>query len=109
LRIIFQGSVRKRFFNEIKNKTVTQGKREYVLLGIPQPNGNLSLAGIKFTFSYSFPEKGNQLKHPLDQDIDYTVKVNPLTIERHYQEHLVLRTVGNTGLIGKYDYKVASA
>ncbi len=96
------GSVRKRFLKHIKNKTVTKGKREYVLLGVPQPDGNLSLVGIEFAnFRSSFQKKRSHFKHPLDQAIDYTVKVTPLTIERHYQEHLVLRTGGDIGLIGK--------
>ena len=96
------GSIRKRFFKHIKNQTVPHGKREYVLLGVPQPDGNLSLVGIEFAdFRSRSQKKGNQLKHPLDQAINYTVKVTPLTIERHYQEHLVLRTGGDIGLIGK--------
>ncbi|MEW5953164.1 MAG: E2/UBC family protein [Bacillota bacterium] len=96
------GSIRKRFFKHIKKQTVSHGKKEYLLLGVPQPDGNISLVGIEFNdFRLHSNKKGSQLKHPLDESLGYTVNVVPLTIERHYQDHLVLRTGGDIGFTGK--------
>lgn len=96
------GSVSRRFFNLIKSKRVPSGGKEYLLLRVPQPDGNFSLIGVEFSGFHSRSHKGNgYLKHPLAESLDYSVNLVPLKIERHYQEHLVLRTGGETGLIGK--------
>lgn len=96
------GSVRRRFFRRIENDSISQGKNEYLLLGIPQPNGNISLVGVEFSgFKPLIFKKNQQVAHPLHNTKKHTVIVTPLEVERHYQEHLVSRTGGELGMLKK--------
>lgn len=95
-------SVSRRFFKYIKYKTVSADQMEYLLLGVPQPDGNISLIGVEYMGFRPQPNKGtSRLKHPLNESLDYNVTLTALTVERHYQEHLVLRTGGQRELIDK--------
>lgn len=96
------GSIRRRFFNRIKTETIRQGKNEYLLLAIPQPDGNLSLVGVEFSdFRPCFLNKSHPVAHPLSKIKNHLMKIAPLAIERHYQEHLVARTGGDVDVISK--------
>lgn len=94
------GSIRRQFFKVIKRCTVKIGSKKYLLLCIPQPNGNLSLVGIEFSNFRKNASSKNILRHPLER-VNYDVTLTPLIIERHYPEHLVIRTGGEQSLLNK--------
>lgn len=94
------GSIRRRFLKAIKRKTVQQGNKEYLLIGLPQPDGNISLVGIEFSEFRANASTKTVLRHPLERS-NYDVEVTPLIIDRHYPEHLVMRTGGEQSLRNK--------
>lgn len=105
LKLILQanlaGSVKRRFFNAIKRKVITADSREYLIIGIPQPNGATSLVGVEFSdFHPQGHQKNMVIRHPLYK-CNCSVKMIPLEVERHYREHLLNRTGGDYGLQAK--------
>lgn len=87
-----------RLEKKVKNKRVTRDSLEYIILNIPQPNGNSAFVGINYTnFIAKRSDKGKYNKdfaHPLYKT-DARCEINLFTIERHDSGYIVPRGGGS--------------
>jgi molybdopterin-synthase adenylyltransferase len=97
-----------RFFQIIKRRSKIIHEREYIVIGLPLPDGHWALFGYQFTFRKATGKRNRKNKimssvhlHPLVmQPLD--LNMSPVFVKRWHPHHLLNRTGGNTSLTDKH-------
>lgn len=117
IRFNITGSNKTTLKELLKSRKLSKDSREFIVLSIPQVNGNRAYVGFVMEGFTVRKEAGRKqstnkaqgrkrkhvkkvFRHPL-LEVQCDFKIVPLTIERHNQKFMVSRTGGKVGLINK--------